>query len=488
MKKPTNSDEDIEDAYLQSLRSSDAQDARRFLAFGVLALLVMGCFLGYFNYVAGAALGTDLWLSVDENARPGARVLLDVSARHPKSGSLLYPPHLELELWEEDRLIRSWSVQGELRTDFVMGDAPMRVRVAQEDRRIGGLVAEATVLPRRDQSLWQPKGERRGGAVPAPGNAGFHAVRSNQVCGWTASAVAIGGVPVVNSWNTVLVRLEDASGRPVRGARVLGGESSSAALEAVVPETDHDGVAIFRVRVHEQAYLELTAQCEGQSWVYGFEVQPVFDGLNVSSLDSTSKGLRAEVENHSLSQAALYDVRCEGEVIAYGVVARSGVVEVPHEAFARYADGVACVLQVYRTSYGRSGPRALHPFLLSQTYTASGAWAANVRGVVFERPSLRVQASDAGTAALDLWRARGFTRIRWGMGVVMGSALILWLGISVRSVARRRRLYSSFFSAEDGVEWNERRSLQYAPLLALGWGGIVLMFGGLWFVLTLMGL
>ena len=486
MTKPTNSDEvDADfDAYLNALNKSDAWLARAFVIFGVVALIVMSGIFGYFNVVGGAAFETDLWLAADRSARPGSLVLVEAASRDPKTGKQLLRPNLYLEQWEGEALVEAWPIQGELRRAVRMGEAPLRFRVAVPDKRIGEFVAEVRVEPSATGHRAMAR-ERVGGAKPPPGAAGFHVVRTEGTCGWNIEAVALGGVPVAHVGNTVLFRVTDREGRPVENTRLVRGESS-VTLEPLAPVTDAEGVAVFGLRPAELSYVEVRAVCGEGAHLSGFEVQPVFDGISVDALTWGTEGLVANVDRVSLELDALYDVRCEGELVEVGRLGRGDEVRVSRDAFSRYDAGTTCVFQVYRGAFGVPGARAVRPFLLGE-WTRGWLWERHARGVAFVRGGDRVQASAAGDAALLAWQSRGYERIRLWMGVVLGSSLLLWLMVTMLSV-RGRRAALGRLRRDDADDSESGLALRWLPMLLMGWVGIVLMLGGMWFVLWLMGL
>lgn len=476
---------------LTTLALRERRVRRTTIAVSAALLLQFLWLFWWFSDVVSARLPADLWVSADQYAREEHGVLLDVSSRDPQSGRVTTPGPID---------VRIRTRHGEIVDHYV---------VHGEDRRLvwqrpGGISIEATLADPRLEALRVrhdvkvpegPQWERlpaRGGALPAPGQAGLHAVTLRGECPFEVDAVAVGGVPVVGVRNLLLFRLRTRAGEPVVGTRVSVSEASSP-MEALAPTTDASGVAVFRFVPQELAFVEIEGACAEGRFVRGFELQPVWDGLGIVHVAaSRSEGLSATVEDFSASLGSLWDVHCGGDAIAFGTLARGGTVDVPAGLFRTVPSGERCVLQVYRDSFSRESGRALRPFSLDGE-TAGDLWAWSASGVGFHRQGVLARASDASNDALAAWRA---VRLRWVSRLLWGNALILcagwaWLAWeATRTRAQRRRLsgvWEDEASEADtaSAAWS-RRAL--ARSVVAGWAAIGLVLGGVWMLFSLMGL
>lgn len=485
---PTNSDsgyEPLKDHHEEAEGQDPLRGVPRLLAFVVvLSALVFVGVLARFNIVASASLAVDLWIVADAQVRPGELVLVDAFSRHPKTGKLVYLEDLWLEAWAGEELVERARVQGELRTAVRMpAQGPLRLRMEVPDPHVGMVGAEQVIEPQRARASILPP--PIGGAIPVAGESGFHAVRNSGVCGHRMQVVAYGGVPIASMPNETLVRVTDASGQGVSHSRVRL-SSDGVGVTPLVQTTDEDGLAAFTVTLDALSYLEFHSSCADGEQLHGFEVQPSFDGLQIPRLLVHVHGVDVQVVNGSLSQNAYYDLRCDGDVLAYGLVGNREVIQVPSEVFSGRSSSESCQFQLYRQSYSLGSPRAIRPFL--RTGGSLGwDWRANADGVTFDRPSRRTQASDTAGAALSAWKDREYGRVNGFFGASFFSVMALWGVMTVR-VVRRRRADASRYDGE-----LEEELLEYQPsdrrvmLVLFGWVALSLMFGGLWLLLRLMG-
>lgn len=458
-----------------------------FLVVALSAVATMGIY-ARFASVSAAALPADLWLLTEAHALPGTEVLFDASSRDVTTAELQYLPELRLEAWAGDELRYSELVQGELRGTVTMPlEGSLRFRLAWPDPRIGEVVATREVRPRAEDEA--PEGRRRGSASPLQGAAGFHLVRRGDACGHELRVVAEGGVPIAGLQNRVLARLTGASGAPVEGVR-LRASSPFAEVEAVAAVTDEAGVARFRFRAPELAYLEFQSDCEAGEQLHGFEAIPMVQGVSVASLQVSPTGVQVGVDDQSQRLGSHYDLRCEGALLDYGRLRGPGPVSFDASLFAEQVEGARCVFQVYRYAYSPSSPHAVAPFRWGVAEDRGWSWVANASGVAFERAIRGVQSSQEADTALEAWRARGYWQVRkawWGaFGASMGLwALMMWIGARQRR-AREAPLAAELWATEDGDALAGQGSV--LPILFMGWGALTLLYGALRFLLGLMGL
>lgn len=458
-----------------------------FLLVAISAVATMGIY-ARFASVSAAALPADLWLLTEEHAIPGTQVLFDASSRDVTTAELQYLPELRLEAWVGDELRLSELVQGELRGALMMPEeGTLRFRLAWPDARIGEVAATREVRPRLSDEA--PEGRRRGSARPTHGLAGFHLVRRDGVCARDLRVVAEGGVPIAGLQNRVLARLTDPDGAPVEGVR-LRATSPFAEVEAVDAVTDASGVARFRYRAPELAYVEFQSSCDEGEQLHGFEAIPQVQGLSVASLRVSSAGVEVRVEDQSQRLGSHYDVRCEGELLDYGRLVGAGQVSLGAPLFADQAEGARCVFQVYRYAYSPSSPHAVAPFRWGVAEDRAWSWAANATGVTFERALVGVQSSQEAVAALEAWRARGYAQVRGAWLGAYGASLALWAFMMVIGARQRRArvapLAAELLASDDADVPAAQGSVW--PILFLGWGALTLLYGALRFLLGLMGL
>lgn len=471
---------------------------RAFWSVGFLLVLIpLWAIYFWFAQVVNPDVAYDLWLNSAEGVRPGSVTLVDTSMRDPVSGEEVPGAEYELVIHHGTTVVRRERLRGMARTPV---QAPMegtlRVEASFADERIGAVTASREI---RIEANPAELGEKRGGWVASAGLAGLSLVRGNDLCGLSARAIAASGVPIGGVLNEVFIELRGATGNPAPNLRILAGDSTTK-VELRQSVTDASGIARLAFRPQDREYLEIRVPCDAGEALFGFEVQPTWDGINVTKVDhSPEGGVHAELESLRQRGVLWWDVRCDGNVLAWDQLStRSTYISVPSVQFADVRLGAACRLMVYRDLFSAESGWSGRWFRWGDS-TSSSEWASIVGGVRSDRSSpVRARVSSKG--ALDEWSAANLQQIRWTLWGLAVLYCLIWT--MVCWVASRRPR-----SSVDDLRSENWRSGEYDPIrdageldevqpdlvfsggtLVAGWMAIGVLVGGFGFLLSLMGL
>lgn len=477
------------------IRQRAARTRRAWIAGLALTLGPLFVIYYWFAQVVSPAVDVDLWLSVSSDGAPGQTVLVDSSARDPRTGEILEAAAYSLRVRERGVSVAEFALVGGARTLVELpAAASLSIEVAVSDRRIGEVVAHHAV---QAASVIEEGARGRGGLVGSAGLVGLGLVRQEGVCDYRVRALAAGGAAVVGVRNEIFFEVRDASGAAVVGASLRAG-ASSMAVELVDTRTSELGMARATAVPVGREYVELIVRCAGGEQLVGFELEPIFDGVVIASLRAEPDGgLSASVETNRMGGSMWWSLVCAGDVRDWGRLEGSSVVKVSAERLRSVAGDARCRLEVVRDPFVAERGWFAREFLRADVGVAA-QWALAERGIL--APStVRAQAFAQSRAALDAWSDTQRARIRWslwGLALIYGVAwAIVWRLTMIRTVlttgAQGRMLGEE--EGDDasvaGVLDESRVDLvsSVSALLA-GWLAVAMLVGGFGFVLSLMGL
>lgn len=478
----------VEDEIEALLAVRRRQRRRRRLWVLLIAASMLPLFGVYFWFaqVVRPTLVADLWLRVDAEHAPGGRVGIAASSRDPSTGAVVDASY-EATITVDDAVVFVRPIQGESRFLWALperADAEVRVTLAMDDARIGPVSVSETLRPGRVRVA--SRADRRGGLVGSAGIWGVGLVRDEGTCGYSARALTRTGAPVASVASEILLELKDAQGAPLAGVWVDDG-ASSRPLAPHRAKTDASGLVQFTVMALDREYLEVKTTCTGGEQLFGFEVQPMWDGIGVTRLASDPVvGVSAVVESSRQTGQLWWDLRCAGDVVAQGVLPGvGGEVTVGSMAFAGVAIGERCALSVYRDLFATDRGFLVLPLRWGAD-DLSAAWSDAAGGLAWRGGEV-YRAQPWAAAALEAWsaRQRGWIRATLlGIIAVYGAVWSL-----VLYVLYRRGLGSSIFRADAGLLDETRGDLvSWVGAWIVGWIAIGVSVGGFWMLLGLMGL
>lgn len=455
------------------------QETRRFFALLGVLIILMGCVFGYFSWVQGVHLNADLWLRVDNVSKDTRHVLVEAETRNPQTGETIVLDHVSLEYNTNGAVVSIWPVLGNERRMLPVGGEPSSLSIFQRHPVLGEMRAQVNVSTLDAGASRLATRPLRGGAHAEIGTPGIRQQRVESSCGWTMRVLAQGGVPVANIENEFLIRVIDGDGQPLAG-QVLSVHGLG--VDTLRFRTDARGMAIVSAVAPDLAMLLVEGICGGEPQRAAFEIQSAFDGLSILELDATGDDFVAKVENLSTRAAVRYDLRCGGEVISYGRVAKGGWLRVPAQDMASVREGQACRVQVYRNVFDTYAPHAIQVFQWHRD-DLGWVWQQTQKGlglIGLERVERTFPDRDD---ELVRWKTQRHGWIRRGMIGVILVSLLGWTVLVFRS--RTQDVDDEDSRSGVGGVWVNKRTLQ---LLILGYGGVICAFGGLFVVMWLMGL
>lgn len=455
------------------------RDTRIFALLLLATAVVMGVFFGYFRFIESHGVTVDLRLAADDAAQPGDDVLIHAEVVDAQSGKVQKISGVQLERWSGDTRVDRWPVEGSSWRVATMDDAPMRLRLVRD--ATGPVQSMAELMVERGAPA--AAAALRGGVYAPLGAPGLRRVRQEAGCDHQIDMLVYGGAPVANIKTPALVRVRDTQGRAVADVKVKIGTDGRNTHHAT---TNREGMAEAALQIAELDYIEVRTTCDGGESYAGFEAQPVYDGLGVTSWSQDTDKIVAEIVDVTQHQNAHYDVRCEGVLRDRGRVPADGTLSLSKTIFGGVAEGAACRLQLHRGRMTASAPHAVRVFRWARP-SLGWDWEVQEAGVGLVGLGAQARSMEADADVIAAWKHAGYGRIRVGIATMLVLSMLLWFALVVWGLRRRR--FASEAEADRMVEAAPATvSIGTHPMLWSGWVAILVAYGGLYVVLWLMGL
>ena len=434
----------------------------------------------WFAQIVHPSPAVDLWLVVAPASEAGDGVLVDASVRDPQDGERLADVDYVFEVYEDGVLSEREVLQGDARREVTgrAGVREIRVRLSEADARIGEVAVEQAIVVGAARA---EVSSARGGLITSPGRPGLALVREDAACDVRLRALASGGVPMGTMENEILLEARRSSGAPAAGLAIVVGESTSPVTPARVV-TDGRGYARVRVTPADRDYLEFRALCAGGASLFGFELQPIWEGITVGRLRSEpGEGVAAEVRSGRRMGELWWELVCSSELVSWGSLSSAGGdVWVPRERLSGVEDGARCQLVAYRDPFAMARGWATRAFSLGRA-TDSDEWSLSASGLGVSRPVAARSQAD-GQVRLDAWGAHQRSLLQWSLSLLWLFYMAAWY-VALRRGLTVGRGGAVQVDAVAPTPFGGRRG----PLLS-GWVVISVFVAGVWYMMRLMGL